>query len=282
MRLFLTLCVATFLAALGEANAETLLERGDYLVNAVMACDGCHTPRGPSGFLLEQRFSGGSGTWDTPAYTVKGSNITPDDETGVGKWSDQDIKRSLTEGVRPNGAPLSPQMPFVFYKILTERDLDAVVTYLRSVTPVRNRVQPPVYKAAMHVELVPGAVRPFTDEALRDPVTRGFYLSTIAHCMECHGRRADGVADYKNALGKGGYIFTGPWGAAVVSNITSHPKSGIGAWTDADIKRALTHGVSRDGRAFKQPMARQGYFSHMTTADLDAIVAWLRTLPPLE
>jgi len=83
----------------------------------------------------------------------------------------------------------------------------------------------------MHAELVPGAVKPFTDEALRDPITRGFYLATIAHCMECHGRRPDGVQDYKNALGKGGYVFTGPWGAVVTPNITSHPKSGIGAWT---------------------------------------------------
>ena len=231
---------------------------------------------------MEKRFSGGSGTWDTPAYTVKGSNITPDRETGIGTWSDSEISRSLTDGVRPSGAPLAPQMPYAFYKILTPRDLDAVVAYMRSVAPVRNAVPPPVYKAAMHAELVPGAVKPFTDEALRDPITRGFYLATIAHCMECHGRRPDGVQDYKHALGKGGYVFSGPWGAAVTPNITPHPKSGIGAWTDAEIKRALTHGVSRDGRAFQQPMARQIYFSRMIDADLDAIVAWLRTIPPIE
>ena len=281
MRL-VTVCVVVLIAAAGGANAETPVERGSYLVNAVMACDGCHTPRDASGFVMDKRFSGGSQTWDTPTYTVKGSNITPDRETGVGAWSARDLKRSLTEGVRPTGAPLSPQMPFVFYKILTERDLDAVVAYLQSLTPVRHQVEPPVYKAAMRFELVPGAAQPFTEEALRNPVKRGFYLATIAHCMECHARRSDGVLDYTNGLGKGGYLFQGPWGAAVVSNITSHPTRGIGAWTDAEVKRALTHGVSRDGRAFKQPMARQGYFSRMIDADLDAIVAWLRTLPPLE
>jgi len=79
---------------------------------------------------------------------------------------------------------------------------------------------------------------------LRDPVTRGFDL-------------------------KGGYVFTGPWGAAVTPNITSHPKSSIGTWTDAEIKRVLTHGVARDGRAFQQPMARQIYFRRMIDADLD-------------
>jgi len=276
------MCVTAFMAALGSAAAQTLVERGDYLVNAVMACDGCHTPRGKSGFIMEKRFAGGSQVWDTPAYTVRGTNITPDRETGIGAWSDEEIRRSLTDGVHRHGRPLSPQMPFAFYKILTPRDLDALVAYMRTITPVRNVVQPPVYKAAMHTELVPGAVKPVTEEALRDPGKRGFYLATIAHCMECHGRRPDGVQDYKNAWGKGGYVFTGPWGSTLTSNITSHPKSGIGAWTDAEIRRALTHGVSRDGRAFKQPMARQDYFSRMTDSDLDALVAWIRTIPPIE
>ncbi len=173
-------------------------------------------------------------------------------------------------------------MPFAFYKILTPRDLDAVVAYMRSLPPVRNEVQPPVYRAAMHADPVPGAVKPFTEGDLRDPLKRGFYLASIAHCMECHGRRPDGVQDYQDAWGKGGYVFKGPWGSTVTPNITSHPKSGIGAWTDAEIRRALTHGVSRDGRAFKPPMARQDFFSRMTDADLDAIVAWIRTIPPLE
>jgi mono/diheme cytochrome c family protein len=248
-----------------------------------MACDGCHTPRGPGGaFVMEKRFSGGSQTWDTSAYTVKGSNITPDRETGIGAWSDSEIKRALAEGVHRHGRPIAPQMPFSFYRILMPRDLDAVVAYLRSVAPVRNEVQAPVYKAAMHVDPVPGTTKPFTEEDMRDPVKRGFYLATIAHCMECHGRRPDRTQDYKNSWGKGGYVFTEPWGSVVTANITSHPQSGLGAWTDAEIRRALTHGVSRDGRAFKPPMARQDYFSRMTDADLDALVAWVRTIPPLE
>ena len=275
-------CIAAFIASIGSATAQTLVERGAYLVNAVMVCDGCHTPRGKSGFIMEKRFSGGSQVWDTPAYTVRGTNITPDRETGIGAWSDDEIRRSLTEGIHRHGRPLAPQMPFALYKILTPRDLNALVAYMRTIAPVRNEVQPPVYKAAMHTELVPGAVKPFTEADLRDPLKRGFYLATIAHCMECHGRRPDDVQDYKNAWGKGGYVFTGPWGSAVTSNITSHPKSGIGAWTDAEIRRALTHGVSRDGREFKPPMARQDFFSRMTDADLDALVAWIRTIPAIE
>ena len=275
--------VAVLLATAGGAIAQTPLERGSYLVNAVMACDGCHTPRGPGGvFVMEKRFSGGMQTWDTPAYLVKGSNITPDRDSGLGAWSDAEIKRALTEGTHRLGRPISPQMPFAFYKILTPRDLDATVAYLRSVAPVVNAVQAPVYKAAMRVDLVPDAVKPFTEDALRDPVKRGFYLATIAHCMLCHSRRPDGMQDYQNSWGKGGFVFVEPWGSAVAPNITSHPKSGLGAWTDTEIKRALTHGVSRDGRAFKPPMARQNYFSRMTEEDLNAIVAWLRSLPSLE
>lgn len=278
---FVITCAA-LIAAAGSVFAQTPVERGSYLVNAVMACDGCHTPRDKSGFIMEKRFSGGMQTWDTPAYLVKGSNITPDRETGIGAWSDEEIKRSIRDGIHRHGRPIAPQMPFPFYKILTARDLDAIAAYLRTVAPVRNEVQAPVYRAAMHVDLVPGAVKPFTEQDMRDPLKRGFYLGTIAHCMECHGRNPDGNQDYRNNWGKGGYVFKGPFGSVVTSNITSHLKSGIGAWTDEEIRRSLTHGVSRDGRAFKPPMARQDYFSRMTAADLDAIVAWIRAIPPIE
>src|SRR5262245_25806835 len=98
-------------------------------------------------------------------------------------------------------------MPFAFYKVLTPNDLDAVTAYVRSVRPVRNEVQPPVYRAASHAELIPGAEKPMSEEELRDPVKRGFYLATIAHCMECHARRPDGTQDYVNSWGKGGYEF---------------------------------------------------------------------------
>lgn len=282
LRLVTTCLAACVVAISGEAAAETAVERGNYLVNAVMACDGCHTPRPGGNFDMTRRFSGGSQTWDERAYTVKGSNITPDRETGIGSWSEADLKRLFSEGVRPSGVPVAPQMPFVFYKILTPRDLDGVVAYVRSIDPVRNAVQPPVYKAAMTYVDIPGAEKPFTDATLNDPVKRGFYLSTIAHCMECHARRPDGTQDYANWYGKGGAEFTGPFGKVIASNITSHPVKGIGAMSDADLRRVLTRGIGRDGRTLKQPMARQIYFNKMTDGDINAIIAWMRTIPPLE
>ena len=115
-----------------SAVAQTPVERGAYLVNAVMGCDGCHTPRGPGGFDMSRRFSGGSQVLDEPAFTVKGSNITPDRDTGIGTWSDADIKKMMTDGVRPNGVPVA-QMPYAFYKIMTPGDLDAVAAYIKTV-----------------------------------------------------------------------------------------------------------------------------------------------------
>src|SRR3982751_3531687 len=117
----------------GVAAAETPLERGSYLVNAVMVCDGCHTPRGPGGYDMDRRFSGGAQVFDGPAYTVRGSNITSDRETGIGAWSKDDIKRLLIQGVRPNGVQVAPIMPYNFYTILTPGDLDAIAIYLKTI-----------------------------------------------------------------------------------------------------------------------------------------------------
>ena len=213
---------------------------------------------------------------------MKGSNITPDPETGIGKWSEADVRRALIDGVRPDGVPLAPQMPFGFYKIMTPRDVDAVVAYVRSVPAVRNEVQTPDYRAAAATVPVPGTQPPLSEAAMQDPRQRGLYLATIAHCMECHSRRPDGVLDFKDNYGKGGDVMRGPFGSATVPNISAHPTKGIGAWSDDDIKRALTTGIARDGHAFALPMARQGYFSKMTPSDLDALVVWVRSIPAVD
>lgn len=275
-------CVGALIATGAVAQDAALLERGGYLVNAVMACDGCHTPRGPAGLDMTKRFSGGSQVWDEPEFLVRGSNISQDRETGIGGWSVNDVKRLLTDGMRPNGVPVAHQMPYPFYKILTPRDLEAVAVYTLSVPAVRNQVTAPVYRKPAHAELIPNAEKPFSEEMLKDPVKRGFYLGTIAHCMECHSRRPDGRHDHAKWNGKGGYVFKSPKGSVTTKNITSHKTAGVGAWTDAELKRALTAGVDRTGRPFAQQMQRQFYFAKMTDQDLDAIVAWVRTIPAAE
>jgi len=274
--------LAGMLAATVTAGAQNPVERGGYLVNGVLTCGNCHTPRGPGGVLaMDKQLSGGPQEWDTPAFKVKGANITPDRETGIGGWSEADIKRALVDGVRPNGTHMAPIMPYGFYKVFTTADLDAIVAYLRSVPAVSNKVQAPLYKAALHVEIPPGAEKQVAAADLSDPVKRGFYQVTIAHCMECHTPRVNGKSDFGNALGKGGEEFKGPWGVAVSRNITSHREKGIGAWSDAEIKRAITQGVRKDGTPLKPPMGYPMY-ARMSDADLSDVVAYLRTVPPKE
>src|ERR1700682_616299 len=93
------------LLAAGSATtavAQTPVERGGYLVDTVMTCHNCHTPMGPNGPQFDKALSGGL-RFDEPPFDVTASNITPDFETGIGRWSDADIKTSLQDGVRPNG-----------------------------------------------------------------------------------------------------------------------------------------------------------------------------------
>ena len=262
-----------------SAGAQSPVERGDYLVNSILTCGNCHTPKGPGGVEARDRLhAGGVIEWDTPTFKVKGPNITPDPETGIGKWTDAQIKASIQDGKHPNGNPLAPIMPSAFYKVFTPGDLDAVVAYLKSVPAIRNPSQPPVYKAPMHVESVPNADKPFSEADLRDPVKRGFYLVTIGHCMECHTPMLKGARVWEQ-YGAGGFRFTGPFGESFSRNITSHKEKGIGAWTNAEIKRAITHGVRKDGSPLKPPMG-YAWYARMTDADLNAIVAYLRTVPP--
>src|SRR5262245_60249852 len=221
-------CAGALVATAAVAQ-DALLERGSYLVNAVMACDGCHTPRGPAGLDMTKRFSGGFQVWDEPEYLVRGSNISQDRETGIGGWTVNDVKRLMTEGIRPNGAPVAPQMPYAFYKILTPRDLDAVAAYTLSIPATRNEVAAPVYRKPMHAELIPGAEKPLSEETLKDPLKRGFYLATISHCMECHSRRPDGKHDHVKWNAKGGYVFKTPKGSVTTKNISSHKTAGVGA-----------------------------------------------------
>jgi len=261
--------------------AQAPLERGKYLVEGILTCGNCHTPRGPKGVLdTANRHAGGPQVWETAEYTVRPSNITPDKDSGIGGWSAGEVKAAIRDGKRPNGQQISPQMPYGFYKIFTPADLDAVVAYVQSIPPVSRKVEPPVYKVKnMVVDIPPGAAKPMPEGALKDPVKRGFYLATIGHCMECHTPMDKGHRDFKNALGTGGEKFEGPWGVTVSRNITPHKEIGIGAWSDAEIKRAITQGVRKDGSKMRPPMGFDWYAT-MTDADLSAIVAYLRSIPP--
>src|SRR5262245_52549474 len=274
------LWLAVMAVAATNAGAQAPVERGKYLVEGILTCGNCHTPRGPKGVLdTANRHAGGPQVWETAEYKVRPTNITPDKATGIGGWTAEQIKAAIRDGKRPSGQQLSPQMPYGFYKIFTPSDLDAVVAYLQSLPPVSRKVEPPVYKVKqMVLDIPPGAEKPMSEAAVKDPAKRGFYLVTIGHCMECHTPIVKGHRDYKNLLGAGGERFEGPWGVSVSRNITSHKQNGIGAWSDAEVKRAITQGVRKDGARLLPPMGFEWY-ARMTQADLDAVVAYLRTIP---
>lgn len=271
---------AVFIAASSGAMAQSAaVKRGDYLVNSIMSCGNCHSPKGPPAAVAGKDFSGGL-TFDEPPFKVTASNITPDQETGIGSWSTAQIRRAVIEGVRPNGVTLAEIMPSGFYGILTKADGDAVVAYLQSIKPVKNKVPDPVYKMQQKHHAFPGTEKPYTEADLKDKVKRGFYMVSIGHCMECHTPMDQGALKL-GEIGKGGREFKGPWGVTVSRNITSHKEKGIGSWSDAEIKTAITQGKRKDGSALKPPMDYRAY-SKITAADLDSIVAYLRTVSAKE
>jgi mono/diheme cytochrome c family protein len=278
IRLMLGLVAA---AMVSSAMAQPAIERGGYLVNTIMTCANCHSPKGPPPAIAGKDYSGGL-RFDEPPFDVTAPNITPDKDTGIGNWTDAQIKTLLLTGKNPHGIQGAEVMPTAFYPILTLGDLDGIVAYLRSLTPVKNKVADPVYKIALPHHVYPGAEKSYSQADLNDKLKRGFYLATIGHCMECHTPFAPpGGPDFANSLGKGGREFPGPWGVSKSRNITSHKTAGIGDWTDAEIKTAITQGKRKDGTPLKGPMGYQ-YYAKMTDADLDAVIAYLRTLPPRE
>jgi mono/diheme cytochrome c family protein len=280
MRAIGLVAISAFALLSTSVWAETPVERGSYLVNSLLTCGNCHSPKGPPQAIAGKDFSGGL-SWDEPPFKVTAPNITQDKDTGIGNYTDAQIKTVLRKGVKPNGVPVAMVMPSGFYEIMTERDLNAVVAYLRTIKPVSNKVPDPVYKMPQGHPIPPGADKPYTEAMLTDKVKKGFYLATISHCMECHTPFGARGRDFANRLGAGGAEFPGPWGVVHSRNITSSKTKGLGDWTDAEIKRAVTQGIRKDGTKLTGPMGFDLY-ARMTETDLDAVVAWLRTVPAKE
>lgn len=260
--------LTVLLLASPVVQAETPAERGAYLATAVMLCGRCHTEPGPAA----RPYAGGRMA-ETPAYRVQGSNITPDPATGLGRWSDTAIGAALTQGVRPDGSVLAPAMPSAFYAALTEADRAALIAWMRALPAVDNAVAAPVYHTPPSR---PVALAPPVPASASDQVTHGAYLGTLARCLGCHSAPGQhGEPDLAAGPGAGGQSFEGPWGTVVAPDITPR---GLGTWSDADIDRALTQGLTPDGRTLAAPMQARAY-AKMTPDDRAALITWLRTLP---
>ena len=127
------------------AVAQTQTQRGEYLVT-IMDCTGCHTP---GTFLgkpdMQRPLAGSEVGFQVPGLGIfYPPNLTPDPETGLGKWSEADIIKAVRTGVRPDGRQLVPIMPYHSYGKLTDADAKALVSYLKSLKPVRNQVPGPI------------------------------------------------------------------------------------------------------------------------------------------
>lgn len=266
----LALCVAGTSAAYA-ASAE----RGDYLVNTIMACSSCHTPFGPGGFDQTKSLSGRL-VEQSPAFTAIAPNITSAGR--ISGWSDAELARAIREGLRPDGTLIGPPMPFEVYRGISDDDLQSIVAYLRTVAPVENDPSISTY----NIPLPPAYGPPVTTvAAVPEGVTveYGAYLSgPVGHCTVCHTKfDAQSRPQFETLLGAGGNPFEGPWGTVVSANITPY---GLADYTDAQIIKLITKGERPDGSSLTGPMAFPLY-AEMKADDLQAIVAYLRALPSI-
>jgi len=261
-------------AALAQASA---VQRGEYLARAA-DCLVCHTTNGG------KEFAGGLG-FTLPFGTLYSTNITPDKETGIGNYSDQDFLNAVHRGVRKDGARLYPAMPFTSYTYMTDADALAIKAYLFSLPPVRAEVPantlafPFDQRWAMGLwSVVFNPDRRFEPNPDKSPEwNRGAYLAeALAHCGECHTPR--NLAFALDNRDKFAGAVTAGWRAF---NISSDKSTGIGGWHDDELIAYLSTGHAAGRGTASGPMgeAVDHSLSRMTPEDIRAIVAYLRSVP---
>jgi mono/diheme cytochrome c family protein len=278
MKKLVSVAVVALACSAGAAGAQTAMERGTYLVRGIVGCGNCHTPQGPEGPVAGMEFAGQK-VIEEPAFIAYAPNITPDPETGIGHYTRDDLKRAIREGKRPDGTIIGPPMPIGLYRGLSDNDLDAIVTYVMSVAPVRNVVPKSEYRIPLPPNYGP-PVSGVADVERSDKVAYGKYMAfSLGHCVECHTPPGpNGVPDFAGQLGAGGFEFEGPWGLSISANITPHA-DGIAHYTDAELKKIIQTGIRPDGTHLLPPMG-VSYYATINDEDMGALVAYLRTMEP--
>jgi mono/diheme cytochrome c family protein len=278
--LLLGILAATTAAAAAD---PAQLERGAYLFIAA-DCQACHTDVKNKGALMAC-----GRALATPFGTFYSPNITPDRETGIGNWSDEDFVRALREGVSPAGDYYFPVFPYPSYTRMTDQDMRDLKAYLFSLPPVKqtNKEHEVDFPFGWRFTLGPWQGMNFTagpfvpDPAKSETWNRGAYLvQALGHCGECHTPRGWlGGTDDDYALSG---TPDGPEGQKV-PNITPDKETGIGGWEKADVVRVLRTGMLPDGDYAGDGMGETVDFStsKLTDADRDAIAEYLLSLPPI-
>ena len=260
------------------------LERGRYLAEALTGCIACHSPIDESrpGDFPQPGLEYAGRVWPEGSGfpgKIVAPNISPDPETGIGQWTDGEIVRAIREGVSRNGRPLFPLMNYPAYRDLTDADVLAIVAYLRTRKPIKrdNGRTELDFPVGMMIRTVP---QPLEGPARGLPaagVERGRAMLTVLLCGECHTPRDDRGNPVAGKELAGGTAFPGPWGVVYAANITSHPSTGIGAYSDDDLKRVLKEGKNRAGRElWVMPWS---VTQNLNDADIDALIAALREVP---
>jgi mono/diheme cytochrome c family protein len=256
------------------ANKD-IIARGEYLARAG-DCIACHTA--PDG----RTFSGGR-AMPTPFGTLYSSNITPDPQTGIGKWSSDDFYKTMHSGRFPDGGLLYPAMPFASYTKVTRADSDAIFAYLKSIPPVNQKNREHDLRFPYdNRQLILGWRTLFFNEGefKNDPNksaewNRGAYLvEGLGHCGMCHSPiNALGGTSQSDAF-KGGLIPMQNWYAP---SLTSNREAGLGDWSIKDITDLLQTGVSARGVVYG-PMAEVVHNSlqYLTDEDARAMAAYLK------
>ena len=259
-----------------ELKSASLIEQGQYLARAA-DCAACHTAEGGVPFA-------GGRAFVLPFGTLYSTNITPDKETGIGNYSDANFLEAVHKGIGRDHTRLYPAMPFASYTYMTDADAGAIKAYLFSLAPVhapapQNTLSFPYnQRSLMGVwALLFNPDKRFEPRAARDPQwNRGAYLvEAMAHCGECHTPR-NLMQALNNREKFAGAVQAG-WRAY---NITSDPKSGIGAWSEADLAHYLAAGHA-DGRGTATgPMgeAVDNSLRYMTQSDIAAMVMYVRSV----
>jgi mono/diheme cytochrome c family protein len=263
-------------AKLAQAS---LVERGAYLARAA-DCMVCHTTQGG------KEYAGGLG-FKLPFGTLYSTNITPDKETGIGNYSDQDFLNAVHRGTRRDGARLYPAMPYTSYTYITDADALAIKAYLFSLAPVR--ATPPAntlvfpfnqrWAMAFWSALFNPDTRFEPDTSKSPEWNRGAYLAeALTHCGECHTPR--NLAFALNNRKKFGGALTAGWRAF---NISSDKATGLGAWSDDDIFAYLSTGHAAGHGTASGPMgeAVDQSFSQLAPEDIRAMVTYLRSVPAI-
>jgi mono/diheme cytochrome c family protein len=261
-------------ATLAQTND---IKRGEYLAKAA-DCMACHSK--PGG----QDYAGGLG-FKLPFGTLYSTNITPDKDTGIGNYSDQDFINAMHRGIRRDGARLYPAMPYTSYSLMTDEDALAIKAYLFSLPPVRspapaNTLAFPFNQrwAMTFWSAVFNRDERFAPDTSQSPDwNRGAYLAeALAHCGECHTPRNLGFA-LDNRRKFAGAVTAG-WRAY---DISSDKATGVGGWSDADLASYLSAGHAAGHGTASGPMgeAVDRSLSYLTTGDIKALVAYVKSVP---